>query len=242
MIPSISTSASTRRTSPTLALSARTLRVDDALRLPSPGCAPGVAAVPADTGQFDVETVRHAPVKLQAASQFAKWDSLRAPRTVTRHALARRRATTSNVEHRPAAKTSSGGDLSLSGSGPEVAPASPVSPPEALQPAEAHEGGRRADPDPVHLRRRWSAVVLVAVIVAAGAGVGGGVGTAAIDPRPRHHDGQLLAQHERLPAHERRESGARQGPALGGGDPGRQEPTAPLEPRAATSSLEEGAG
>jgi hypothetical protein len=54
------------------------LRVDDALRLARPGCAPGVAAVTTDTGQFDVETVRHAAVKLQAAAQFAKWDAPRA--------------------------------------------------------------------------------------------------------------------------------------------------------------------
>lgn len=101
------------------------------------------------------------------------------PRDAHAPRAARRRATTSTVEP-DQGKDQSGGDLSLSGSGPEVAPASPVSPAEALQPAEAHEGGRRADPDPVHLRRRWLAVVLVAVIVAAGAGVGGGVVTAAI--------------------------------------------------------------
>lgn len=54
------------------------LRVDDALRLASPGSAPGVAAVTTDAGQFDVKTVRHAAVKLQAAAEFAKWDSPKA--------------------------------------------------------------------------------------------------------------------------------------------------------------------
>jgi len=51
------------------------LRVDDALRLACPGGAPREAAVTPDAGQFDVETVRHAPVKLQAAAEFAKWNS-----------------------------------------------------------------------------------------------------------------------------------------------------------------------
>jgi hypothetical protein len=54
------------------------LRVDHALRLARPGCTPGVAAVTTDAGQFDVKTVRHAAVKLQAAAEFAKWDSPKA--------------------------------------------------------------------------------------------------------------------------------------------------------------------
>jgi hypothetical protein len=63
------------------------LGIDDALRLPCPSGAPGVAAVTPQAGEFDVETVRHAPVKLQAGAGFAKWRSLRGARTVTRHAL-----------------------------------------------------------------------------------------------------------------------------------------------------------
>jgi hypothetical protein len=53
-------------------------RVDDTLGLTCSGSPPSEAPVTTDAGQFDVETVRHAGVKLQAAEEFAKWDSKRA--------------------------------------------------------------------------------------------------------------------------------------------------------------------
>jgi hypothetical protein len=48
------------------------LAVDDPFGLPGPRGAPGVAPVAPGAGQFDVETIRHAPVKLPSAAGFAK--------------------------------------------------------------------------------------------------------------------------------------------------------------------------
>ena len=72
VIPSISTSASTRKTSPTLALSERILPSMTPLGCRAPATCPGVAPVAPGAGQFDVETIRHAPVKLPSAAGFAK--------------------------------------------------------------------------------------------------------------------------------------------------------------------------
>src|ERR1019366_1665479 len=53
------------------------LGVDYALGLSRSSSAPGIASVAPVAGQFDVETIRHAPVKLPAGALLAKREALR---------------------------------------------------------------------------------------------------------------------------------------------------------------------